>query len=247
MRLALLLLTLLAPAFAAHPALPAGAQPRLIEVDGAGNGYLAGTLAPRTGPNNTTVQDSFVIKYRLDTGALVYTKTLSDVGLPIIAAITVDPTGALYMTGAAAPTARLDDTPFQFVASANETGVTGSASGVFIAKIDPLGQIAYAAMIDALLGSDIAVNTSGEAYITGDVFQDQLTPTPGAAVARTGVPRTSYIAKLSAAGDKLLLVVRGIGGLQIALDAAENIYVTGTSGGVIDPPITAGAFQTTYT
>jgi uncharacterized protein (TIGR03437 family) len=237
-RHAFLILLLSTSCWAAAPALPVGAKADLIEVDNFGYGYLSGSL-PTEPSSSDGYLDAFVAKYRLDTGALVYFARLADPDYHKILSIAVDASGNVYAAGSAAATTHFGSVPIQLLSPA--------AFGAFVAKIRPDGSIAYATILGkSQYAADIAVNTVGEAYVTGVVLEGELPATPGAAVAQTGVTTTNFVAKLNSAGDKLLLVERGIGGSQIAVDATGNIYVAGTSGGKQNPPITANAFQRTH-
>ena len=231
-RLLLLFLFLTSLSFAATPVLPTGSTPTLIELDDVGNGYIAGFSG------NGSVS-SFVMKYRLNDGSVVYSHKITPVDAPssaIINAIAVDTSGALYLTGGGASNLLMDAVPFHGITPFNSTD-----GAVFAAKIGPSGNIVYTTQFGAHgSGNDIAVNAAGEAYITGGNTTD-FPATPGAVV--NVADARYFVTKLNASGDKILLVERGIGGSRIVLDAASNIYVTGLEE---RPPITNGAFQSSH-
>ncbi len=223
---ALPLLFLLASAlFAAGPPLPTGASPAKIELDSLGNGYVMGTLP----------DGAFIAKYRLDTNDIVYLRRASNI---ILAAMAVDAAGALYVTGAGSAATRIDETELR--------PLNGASTGTFVAKISPSGAIVYATLVGPSSVGDLAITTAGQVILTGEVLPGELAPTPGAAVALNDGTRRSFVAKLSTAGDRLEFVNRGVGGRRIALDAAGNIYTAGIAGGLGEPPVTAGAFQSTH-
>ena len=234
------LLFVLLPLFgnAAVPDLPAGATVELIEIDDSGNAFIAGSLPTEAPPRVFDIRDAFVAKYRLDTGAIVFITRFADPDYHAIRAIALGTDGSVYVAGFGAATARLGGTPMHLISP--------TTAGAFVGKLSSTGSVVYATILGkSQFAADIAVNSAGEAYVTGDVLEGEMPPTPGAAVTTAGSARTSFVAKLNSAGDKLLLVERGIGGNLIKLDAAGSIYVAGTSGGKQDPPITANAFQQT--
>ena len=119
---------------------------------------------------------------------------------------------------------------------------------VYIRKFDPSGsKLLYATYIDCYqtndLGSAIAVDSAGNAYVTGECGDGQLGDGLGA-----------LVAKLSPAGVPLYEVAFGANGPYstdegngIAVDDAGNAYVVGTTGGLGTPfPTTPGAFQETF-
>jgi hypothetical protein len=96
-------------------------------------------------------------------------------------------------------------------------------------------------------GSGIALDTSGNAYVTGSTSSGDFPTTPGAfQTSGSGV----FISKVNSAGSALIYstFLTGSGGslgFGIAVGASGNAYVTGLafSG---DFPITPGALQTTF-
>jgi hypothetical protein len=110
--------------------------------------------------------------------------------------------------------------------------------------IDPT--LAYSTYLGGSGGNGvagIAVDASGNAYVTGVTFSSNFPATPGA-FQTTGC--CTFISKLNPAGSALVYSTyfgpsdRGTG---IAADASGNAYVTGTTSSP-DFPATPGAFQT---
>lgn len=101
------------------------------------------------------------------------------------------------------------------------------------------------------LGFGIAVDSAGNAYITGGTTSADFPVTPGAFdTVKTGFPEFDvFVTKMNATGTALIYSTyfggsnREIGN-DIALDAAGNAYVTGLTDSP-DIPITPGAFRTT--
>jgi hypothetical protein len=90
----------------------------------------------------------------------------------------------------------------------------------------------------------IAVDTSGNAYVTGTTMSSNF-PTTTGAYQTTFNEGEGFVTKINAAGDALLYstFIAGAGCNGIAVDASGNAYLTGQTGG-LNFPITPGAFQT---
>jgi cell division septation protein DedD len=98
-------------------------------------------------------------------------------------------------------------------------------------------------------GAGIAVDAAGNAYVTGVTDSPDFPTTAGAARTAKGGGRDVFVAKLNAAGSGLVYstYLGGGGedaGFGVALDAAGNAYVTGTTAST-NFPTTDGAFRTT--
>jgi hypothetical protein len=154
-----------------------------------------------------------------------------------------------------------------------EAGAGGGTSAAFFAEISPDGdKLLYAGGLAATTrictggsscflsqlvaaGVSIASDNAGNAYIAGNKNGTGLPATPGPF--RThGIG--AFVAKLNASGTGLayLTFLGGLVGLPslqqpgstaraIAADAADNVYIAGTT---MDPslPVTASAFQTKF-
>ena len=117
--------------------------------------------------------------------------------------------------------------------------------------IDPV--LAYSTFLggagdDYPLGLGIAVDSVGNAYITGQTTSGNFPTTAGAyQVASPGV-RDVFLAKIKADGTGLVYstYLGGSGsdiGYAVAVDASDDVYVAGSTAST-DFPVTAGAFQT---
>ncbi len=163
--------------------------------------------------------------------------------------IAVDGTGNAYVTGQT-------NGNFPTTAGAYQTAYGGGTTDAFVAKLNPAGGGANDLVYSTYLGGSgddtgygIAVDSSGNAYVTG--FADGGFPTTPSAyqTAYGGGTSDAFVAELNSAGNSLAYstYLGGSGndqGYAIAVDSAGNAYVTGYAGGGF--PTTAGAYQTVY-
>src|SRR5262249_55509872 len=94
----------------------------------------------------------------------------------------------------------------------------------------------------------IAVDGSGNAYVTGSTDSSNFPTTAGAFQTTSGGNRDAFVTKLDASGTgpvySTYLARRGFDvGSGIAVDGSGNAYVTGDTSSS-NFPTTAGAFQT---
>jgi len=161
------------------------------------------------------------------------------------AGVTVDSTGAAYITGVT--TSR----DFPTTPTGLQPGAPGGADA-FVAKLAPSGdKLEYATYLgghgfDA--GAAIAVDRTGAAYVTGVTASRDFPTTRGAMQTRMpGSGAQSFVIKLSANGGKLLYATYlGGRGTQraraIAVDATGAAYVVGETNSP-NFPVTGTAFQ----
>ena len=214
-----------------------------IAVDRSGNSYVTGRFEATAtfGPgeaNETTLtsadgDDVFVAKYDSlgDAGLGQAGRGTSDQGL----GIGVDGSGNSYVTGFFQGTATFGP------GEANETTLT-SADGdnVFVAKYDSTGALVWAKRAGGTgvdRGSGIAVDGSGNSYVTGR-FQGTATFGPGEANETTLTSADEdnvFVAKYDSTGALVWAkqAVAGTGGSAvdrgqgIGVDGSGNSYVTG--------------------
>lgn len=117
--------------------------------------------------------------------------------------------------------------------------------------IDPVISYAtYSGGNDSESAARVAVDASGNAYITGGTGDVSYATSVGAFKGASGSAANgdALVVKLSADG-KTVLYTTHIGGgatdigLGIAVDTSGNIYITGLTNS-LDYPVTAGAFET---
>jgi len=245
-----------------------------IAVGDAGRAYVTGTTSstsgfPLTGGalDNSLggPSDAFVTKVNtpLSGGAsLVYSTYLGGGCAEQGRAIAVDALGSAYVTGQTFSTDFPGAAGFGFQLILGEPGMTCGASGdAFVAKLNAAGSaLSYStylggALVDVGLG--VAVDGSGNAYVTGQTFSTDF-PTPGGFDTGLGGPSDAFVTRINTntTGSPSLVystLLGGTGGESasgIALDTSSYVYVTGQTsstnlltapGG--DPPTVLG-FQT---
>lgn len=229
-----------------------------IAVDAEGNAYIVGTtisskFPTTTGAYQTTPDDPvgtpgtapgdvFVTKLNASGTALVYSTYLGGSDQDLGSGIAIDAAGDAYVTG------HTDSINFPTTPGAYQPATQG-ITGTFVTKLSPDGSsLVYSTLLAiGTTSNDIAVDSGGDAYITGS-GSGFLQPTPGAfqAPPTAGSSTAAYVTKFSPDGSsRLYTATLGDGNtLGIAVDAAGNAYVTGD---VNSPnyPTTPRAYQTT--
>jgi sugar lactone lactonase YvrE len=123
----------------------------------------------------------------------------------------------------------------------------------FVAKLDPTGtSLIYSTFLGgsgADVPTGIAVDSSGDAYLTGSTPSSDFPTTAGAFQGSPHGQSDAFVTKLNPAGNSLVYSTL-LGGSRddvatgIAVDASGNAYVSGTTKST-DFPTTAGVFQST--
>jgi len=210
-----------------------------IAVDSSGNAYVGGdTLstnfpvlrAAQSTPGGST--DGFVVKLT-SAGALSFSTYLGGSGNEHLGGIAVDSSGNVYVGGGTFST--------NFPAVNSIQSASGGGQDAFVAKLNGSGtSIFYSTYLGGNGGSasaleqanGIAVDSSGNAYITGVTSSPNFPITAGAyQVAYNGV-QDAFVAKINSAGSALVYssYLGGAGldwGSGIAVDASGNAYVAG--------------------
>jgi Beta-propeller repeat/Abnormal spindle-like microcephaly-assoc'd, ASPM-SPD-2-Hydin len=171
-----------------------------------------------------------------------------------IYAIAVDASGNAYVTGGNTRTG-LPTTPGTFLP-------TCPGLCTFVSKLNSAGSAlvystyiggSYIPPLISPFGYSIAVDSAGDAYVTGAVWTTDFPTTPGAfqtvCKACAAGHGTAFVTKLNPSGSALVYSTflggkNGEYGYGIALDASDNAYVTGSTGSS-DFPVTPGCFQST--
>lgn len=195
-----------------------------IKVDAAGDAYVFGSTGDSHFPTKNAYQptfggllDDFVTKLNSSGDALLYSTFLGGSGEERNyngMAMAIDNAGHAYVTG------HTLSTDFPTTANAYRPASPGGPGGVvtYMAELDSTSSgaasLLYSTYLDSNYGGrGIALDTAGDAYITGD----------GGALIKVD-PHASGAASLV---FELFLRASQITGDSIALDAAGNVYVTG--------------------
>jgi hypothetical protein len=240
-----------------------------VASDSAGNTYVTGhtygtdfPTTPGAFQRDGAVRlDAFVTKFT-PTGAVAYsTHAIGGSGHEEAYGIAVDATGNAYITGNTDSwddPATTIDTGFPTTPAAFQRTRVGQIDA-FVAKLNPTGSaLVYGTYLggsadfgDPGYGVDrgwgIAVDASGSAYVTGDTDSPNF-PVLNPIQTFNFWNKDAFVTKLSPSGSSLMYSTYlggnfDDGAMGIAVDAAGNAYVTGstTSSGF---PTTPGAFQT---
>jgi hypothetical protein len=229
-----------------------------IAVDASGSAYVTGAAStgfPTTpGAFQQCCQGAFVTKLNPAGSALVYSTYLGssyDWG----SGIAVDGSGSAYVTGFASSTS-FPVTPGAFQTSPADCCVSPFPGDGFVTKLNPTGSaLVYSTYLGGSsndVGSRIALNASGNAYVTGVTFStDFPTMNPFQPVCADSCSPDGFVTKLNAAGSALVYstFLGGRAGVMgffdaIAVDPFGNAYVTGLTGSLYFP--TVSPFQPTF-
>ena len=225
-----------------------------IAVDGAGDAYVTGATSSSNFPTTagafqTTLvgsSNAFVAKLNPAGSALIYSTFLGGSGGDSGFGIAIDGAGNAYVAG------RTSSSNFPTTAGAFQTAFGTGPDDAFVTKLNPMGT---ALVYSTFIGTDdeafaIAIDSSGNAYITGTVSSASLPTTAGAFQTTFGGGYDTIVVKLNAAGSALVYsTYLGGSGLEsgesIALDGAGDAFVAGFTNST-NFPVTPGAFQPTY-
>jgi hypothetical protein len=261
-----------------------------IAVDGSGNIYVAGSaqagLPVTAGAFQTAcLAPTFYNAYfaKIDpalsgSASLLYATYLGGTRQDAATAIVVDASGKAYLTG------YTSSTNFPTTGGAFQR-TFGGHRNAFVAKFDPALSGPASLVYSTYLGGNgldgyyscnggvaaqtdggIAVDSAGNAYVTGATTSTNFPTTAGAFQVQGGFPKKDtgaggtdpadvFVTKLNATGTALVystylgggfttLVSRSAGS-SIALDSSGDAYLTGWTNSTVFP--TKNAFQTTNT
>jgi len=201
-----------------------------IAADASGNVYVTGFFSGTATFGNTNLsssglEDIFVAKYDA-AGTLQWARQAGGSACDEGLGIAVDGTGNVFVTGF-----------FQGNASFGTTNLTSfGQSDVFVAKYDPAGNLVWVSQAgsrDYDEANAIALDDAGNAYVTG--YFDGNARFGSNVLANVSLSDNIFVAKCDSAGH--FLWARGAGGTNddvgngIAVDAANNVYVTGAFAG----------------
>ena len=169
--------------------------------------------------------------------------------------LAVDTAGNAYVAGfTTSPDFPVTPGAFQTTCQAN-CSLDGDA---FVTKLDASGNIVYSTFLGGSISDEataIAIDSAGNAYVTGETFSPDFPVTPSAFQSTPGGDFDMFVSKLDPTGSSLLYstYLGGTGsdlGTTIAADNSGNAFIGGHSSVILQPnnfPTTAGAFKTSTT
>jgi hypothetical protein len=228
-----------------------------ISVDGFGNAFVTGltqssTGFPLTGSLDTTLggtQDAFVVK--LDaSGGFVYGTlvggNLTDAGR----GIAVDGSGRAYVTGSSSSSGGT----FPILNAIDPS--QGGSNDAFVVRLNVNGTVSYGTFLGGSgndVGNGIAVDTAGNAYVTGITSSTTATWGPGMTA---GLDTTyngsgdSFVIKLTSTGTLSYGTFIGASledsGASISIDGSGNAYIAGHTTSSSGFPGIASGFDPTH-
>jgi hypothetical protein len=225
-----------------------------IAVDSTGAAYIGGetdsTDFPIAGPGIQGTSagngDGFYAKLDPTGGFLDYGDYIGGSLGDLVTGIAVDGTNNAYVTGITV------SSNFPITSGSFQTTQAGTGDNAFVAAVKADGSaLIYSTYLGGSGTTDaygIAVDSTGEAYVTGDTDSTAF-PTVNPAQASLKGATDAFITKLNASGTGLFFSTY-FGGTQgeiatgIALDSLNDVYVTGETDSS-DYPTSGSPFQTT--
>ena len=197
-----------------------------IAVDSSGNAYVAGSFYGTATFGNTNLtsngsSDIFIAKLS-SSGSWQWAVRAGSSGFDESLGIAVDSSGNTYVTG-------------RFVGTSNFGSINLTSSGnydIFIAKLSSSGSWQWAVKAGGGSGNDIgygiAVDSSGNAYVTGKF---EGTATFGSTSLTNSGAGDIFVAKISSSGS-WQWAVKAVGlsteeGYGIAVDSSGYVFITG--------------------
>jgi len=225
-----------------------------IRLDAQNNAYVMGSTRSADFPTTAGAFDTthngafdvFVTKLNSTGSGLIYSTFIGGSNFDSGQGLAIDAAGNAYVSGG---TLSLDfpTTPGAF--SATPTG-----NDIFVTKLNATGSaLVYSTFLgSAGGGAAVAVDAAGNTYVTGGTTSSVVFPTTpdGFQPRFNGGPSDAFVARLNATGSALLYSTYLGGtnsefGSDLVLDAAGNLYVTGTTYSV-DFPTTPGAVDVLF-
>ncbi|MGB9073656.1 MAG: SBBP repeat-containing protein [Terriglobales bacterium] len=217
-----------------------------IAVDSAGSAYVSGFTWSADFPTTPGAfqtnfgsggGDAFVTKLNSTGSALVYSTYLGGSGNDDGSGIAVDSAGNAYVTGATGST-DFPTTPGAFQTTCNGGNYCAKYGDAFVSKLNPTGSaLVYSTYLGGNsyeYGAGIAVDSAGNAYVTGGTYSRDFPTMNPLQATFGGGQNDAFVSKLNPTGAALIYSTY-LGGKQsdygdgIAVDSAGNVYVTGVT------------------
>jgi Big-like domain-containing protein/beta-propeller repeat-containing protein len=226
-----------------------------IALDGPGSAHVQGETASTNFPTTAGAFDTshnggfdaFVTRLDATGSALVYSTFLGGSNSDFGRTIALDAAGSAYVTGGT------ESANFPTTAGAFDTSHNGNFD-VYVTKLDATGSaLVYSTFLGGGafdLGTGIALDVAGSAYVTGRIDSANFPTTVGAFDTSYNGSTDAFVTKLNATGSTLVYSTFLGGsdsdiGHDLALDAAGNAHASGVTGSA-NLPTTAGAFDTSF-
>jgi hypothetical protein len=228
-------------------------QARGIAVDNGGNAYVTGSSygdypltpgAPDATPAGAS-GDAVVTKLNASGTALEYSTFLGGNGEDWTGGIAVDADGSAYVAG------ETTSSDFPVTLEAFDTGLSG-VEDTFLTKVNPAGTaFTYSTYLGGSgdeRGASLAVDSDGNAYVSGKTGSSPDFPTTPGAYDRVVSDRNRFLTKFNSTGSGLIYSTFLKTGAQswsaLEVDSQGNAYLAGTSWG--GTPTTPGAYDRTF-
>jgi hypothetical protein len=226
-----------------------------IAVDSSGHAYVTGYATSSNFPTTAGafqtslagIWDTFVTKLDPSGSALVYSTYLGGSNYDTPYGIAVDSSGDAYVTG------NTNSSDFPTTAGAFQTSLAGIYSA-FVTKLDPSGSaLVYSTYLGGSnydIGGGVAVDGSGNAYVTGGTGStDFPTASPLQGALRGTV--NAFVTELNPTGSAPVYstYLGGSGsdyGVRIAIDSGRNAYVAGSTTSPDFNGVSSGSIQPAY-
>ncbi|MGA2325015.1 MAG: SBBP repeat-containing protein [Bryobacteraceae bacterium] len=231
-----------------------------IAVDSSGNAYVCGgtgsyfSFPVTSGTVQTTVvpyyEHAFVTKLNPTGTALVYSTYLGGSGDDEAEAIAVDSAGNAYVGGITWST-DFPTTPGSFQSTSADTCCQDN----FVTKLNPTGSaLVYSTFLAGTDDEDLnglAIDSAGNAYVTGFTSSTDFPVTTGAYQTTLSGTSDAYVTKLNASGSSAVYstLLGGTGdeeGVRLTVDSSGYLYVTGVTTST-SFPTTTGAYRSSST
>jgi hypothetical protein len=207
-----------------------------VTVDGSGSAYIVGNTSGSFPVTTSQIygggaSDIFISKLNSLGSGFIYSTYLGGNQTDSGKGIAVDGQGNVYITG------QTNSTNFPRSQNPRQNIYGGGASDAFAAKLNATGNaLVYSTFhggFGADDGRDIAVDTNGQAYLTGETSSNSDFPTLFARqINYGGGASDAFISKLNAAGNQFIFSTYHGGnqtdtGRGITVDSPNNIFVVG--------------------
>lgn len=226
-----------------------------IAVDGSGNIYVTGNTKSTNLPTQNAIQSAppsltdfagngFVAKLNPAAPAYVFSTYLGGSAKDEANSIAIDSAANVYVTG--------DTSSANFPTTANAFQTTiASSDDAFVTKLNSSGALSYSTYLGGHgsdIGYGIAVDVSGNAYVTGVTTSTDFPTANPIQATNSGSTGEVFVTKLNSQDSALVYsTYLGGGGSDagrgIAVDASGNAFITGFTSS-LDFPIVAGALRT---